>query len=248
MSFLSSIFPLNTATPSTAVAGPAAATAAAPAAATPAIPAPAATPATPATPTSSLDQFTDLWKNPTTQDGKPAALPVNTLAQPIFNFDPAKITETANKMDFTAGIAPDAIQKALSGDASAFADVINSAVRQAVVGVTMSQGQLINQAVVANNARVTDALPTHLKRIQLTETEDANPVFNHPAAQPLVQSLKQMALARNPQASSAEISKQISDYLLGFASAISESSAPAQAARSQAAKNEPDWTSFLGPQ
>jgi hypothetical protein len=148
-------------------------------------------------------------------------------------------------MDFTSSIAPETIAKALSGDANAFAAALNQAVQTAVVGMTLNQGQLINQAVTANNARITDAIPSHIKQAQLRESDNSNPVFDHPAAQPLVQSLKQMALAKDPSASAAEINKTVSDYLNGFASALVDSSPANQAAKVTAAKGETDWSSFL---
>ena len=240
MSFLSSLFNPATGTPANGGA-PVAPTQGAPAAATPAVP---ATPAAPAAPVSPLDQFTSMWQTPLNADGKPQAPAVNQLAQPIFNFDPAAVTASAAKMDFMSGIAPETIQKALSGDPAAFADSINQAVRQAVVGMTMSQGQLINQAVVANNDRVTAAIPNQIKQAQLREV-DTDPVFSHPAAQPLVASLKQMAFARDPNASPAEINTMISNYLKGFATAVTENSPEAQKTKAATVAGEQDWSSFL---
>lgn len=197
------------------------------------------------TPTSSLDQFQGLWQTPTTSDGKPVAAQVPDLNAPIFNFDPAKIQETASKMNFTGHIAPETISKALGGDVDAFSAAINSAVQAAVVGLTMSQGNLINQAVAANNQRVTQVLPTQIKHAQLMDLPEDNPVYSHPAVQPLVSSLKQMAFAKNPQASPAEIAKQVSDYLAGLGTALHATSPAAQQQASAAKAGESDWSSFL---
>lgn len=207
---------------------------------------PAQQTAEPAAPASPLDQFSALWQTPTTSDGKPIAAQVPDLSAPIFNFDAAKIQESASKMSFTGGIAPETITKALSGDADAFQQAINSAVQSAVVGLTMNQGNLINQALAANNQRVKQVLPTQIKHAQLMDMPEENPVYNHPAVQPLVTSLKQMAFAKNPNASPAEINKQISDYMTGLGIAIAGTTPAAQqaAAASKAAEG-PDWTTFL---
>ena len=125
MSFLSSIFPSSSGTPvnagntgippATPLAGQ---QAPAPAPAAPTIPTPPAAPASP------LDQYAALWQSATNADGKPIAPSADPLGQPIFNFDPTKITESASRMDFTTGIPAETIQKALGGDAAAFAEAV----------------------------------------------------------------------------------------------------------------------------
>jgi hypothetical protein len=244
MSFLQSIFNPGTGTPANGAPAPAGPGNPAPVhpLAAPAVP---AAPAEPAAPVSPLDAFTTLWQTAKNPDGTPKVVPTNQLNQPIFNFDAKAVSESASKMDFASAIPADTITKALGGDASAFAEAINAAVRTAVVGMTLNQGQLINQAMVANNGRITESLPSHIKQVQLRETESSNPVFDHPAAQPLVQSLKQMAFAKDPSASPAEINKMISDYLTGFATAVNENSPDTVKQRATVAKGETDWSTFL---
>lgn len=199
------------------------------------------------TPTSHLDQFAALWETPTTADGKPVQPVADPLKAPVFNFDPKAIQTSASKMDFMTGMAPDLATKALGGDAAALGELINGAVRNAVVGITLSQGNMINQAVVANNERVTQALPRHIKSVQLMEAPTENPVLDHPAVQPLVGALKQMAFAKDPNASPAAVAKTVSDYIAGLGLALHETSPAATAAKAAAAKasGEQDWSAFL---
>lgn len=258
MSFLSSIFPARSGTPSVggAPAPAAPAVPAGPAAPTPAAVDPtvmaaqaaadtAAAAAAAKPPASSLDNLPNIWQTPTTPDGKPVAPAVDPLTQPVFNFDPAKITETAGTMDFMANIAPENITKALSGDATAFADVINAAVRNAVVGVTVNSGNLINQALVTNNQRITSSLPTAIKQTQLMDMPTENPILDHPQVQPLVTALRKLAFSNNPTASAAEINKQVASYITGLGAAVAETSPAAVEARTAAKGKETDWSSFL---
>ncbi len=196
-------------------------------------------------PASSLDNLPNIWQTPTTPDGKPVAPTVDPLTQPVFNFDPAKITETAGTMDFMANIAPENISKALSGDATAFADVINAAVRNAVVGVTVNSGNLINQALVTNNQRITNSLPTAIKQTQLMDMPTENPILDHPQVQPLVTALRKLAFSNNPTASAADINKQVASYITGLGAAVAETSPAAVEARATAKSKETDWSSFL---
>lgn len=241
MSFLSSIFGANN---GIAHNGPQPPAPAAPP--QPPVPPAPPTPPVPPAPVSPLDEFTKMWENPTTSDGKPAPLPVDPLRAPIVNFDPTKITESANKMDFAASVDPTLVTKALSGDAAAFSDVINQAIRNAVVGMTLSNGQLLNNAINTNNERITSQLPTHIKKVQLSESTEENSVFNHPAAQPLVQSLKQLAFAKDPNASVADINAQISKYLTGFAAAVVDAQPANVQQRQQTAAAEVDWLKYGG--
>lgn len=189
---------------------------------------------------SSLDKLAALWNTPTTPDGKPATPPADPLSQPVFTLDPAKVQESINKIDFAATIPAEVIQKAQSGDAGAFLEALNIGIRNAVSTMTVNTGNMVNQAMLANNQRVTSALPGAIKATQLNQMQDENPVLNHPAAQPLVAALKQMAFQRNPNASPQEVHQQVSQYFSGLATAIVENSPDQVKARQAATKSSKD--------
>lgn len=197
-------------------------------------------------PASPLDKFTELWHPKKNEKGEPVAPAADPLRQPVFNFDPAKIQATADQMDFTGGVDPELVTKALGGDATAFSDVINQAIRTAVVGMTVNSGNLINTALASNNERITAQLPTHIKKHQLQQqSPDDNPVFNHPAAQPLVQTLKQLALAKDPNANVADINMQIAQYLTGLSEAVLEADPTRVKVREAQKPKEQDFSIFL---
>lgn len=200
----------------------------------------------PQAPASPLDKFTELWHPKKNEKGEPVAPAADPLRQPVFTFDPAKIQATADQMDFTGGVDPELVSKALGGDAAAFSDVINQAIRTAVVGMTMNNGNLINTALASNNERLTAQLPTHIKKHQLQEASpEDNPVFNHPAAQPLVQTLKQLALAKDPNARVSDINAQISQFLTGLSEAVLESDPTRVKERVKTQPKEQDFSIFL---
>lgn len=206
---------------------------------------PAGTPAASAPPASPLDAFNDLWQTRTTSDGKPIAPAVDPLTQPVFSLDSAKVLASAKQIDYLAGIPPENVTSALGGDVQAFMNVINGAIANAVAGVTVSQGNTINQALLANNQRVSSVLPDHIKRAQLHSNVEENPVFSHPAVAPLTKTLKEFALAQNPNASVSEIDTKIKGYLSGLATALNEQSPAAQQQRKAAAKQETDFSAFF---
>jgi hypothetical protein len=211
-------------------------------------PAPAAPAPDPANPVSHLAQFEGLWQTATDANGKPIPIAADPLAQPTFQLDPAKINESIGKIDFAASIPPETLGKISAGGqeaVTAFAEALNIGLRNAVAGLTLSQGQMLNQAIAANNQRITTSLPAHIKRTQLLDSAEDDPVFKHPAVQPLVNSLKQMQLAKNPNASAAEINALVANYIRGLGAAVHETSPEVVNSRKQQAKGEQDWSSFL---
>lgn len=233
--FLSSIFPTNTGQPSGA-----------PVSAAPMAPVVAATPAAPPVPVlpgSSLDIYTGMWESAKDKDGK-AIVVTDPLASPILNFDPAKIAESAGKLNFMSGVSPEQIAKALGGDQTAFSDVINAAVRSAVIGVTTSQGQLMNRVIDTNNQRLTDALPTHIKRTQLDQLPMDNPILEHAAVAPLVQALKTAEFNKNPNASPQEVHQKVLSYLAGLSTAINANSPEVIKAKTAKSNEGTDWDAW----
>jgi hypothetical protein len=195
-----------------------------------------------ANPTSALDEFIPLWQNATTPDGKPLPPTVDPLSQPIYNFDQAKLAESASRMDFMSGVDPAKVQSALSGNAVDFAAVINQAVQSAVIGVTTQSGRLINDAVINNNRRITNSIPSQVRQTQLLESTQDHPVFSHAAVQPLVNALKQTEFQKNPNKPVAEIEATVSNYLLGLVAAMQASSPEATKVAATKAAAEPDYS------
>lgn len=221
-----------------------AAPAPAPAPAQTAAPAAAPTPApAPASQNPELDIHSSLWQTPTDKDGKPIQHNLPDLNAPIFTPDPTKIADSVKNLDFTKSLDPAMVQKALQGDVTAFADVINAAMRQAVIVNSQVSGNLVNQAVISNNNKLQQTIPTAIRQVQLQQLPASNPALEHPSVAPLVQSLRQMAFSKDPNANPAAVQAQIENYLISLAGAINGSSPEAKAAAEKAtatAKSE-DW-------
>lgn len=209
----------------------------------PGAPAPAPSPTPAPAPGSALDQFKDLWQNPTNAEGKPVVY-TDPLAQPVLQFDPAKIQESAAKLNFTSGLAPELLTKALSGDVQAFADILNSVARAAVTGVTVNTGQVVNAALATQSQRLQEALPSHVKRVQLAQQPVDNPILEHPSVQPLMNALKQAEFNKNPSADPAEVHKKVSDYLVTFASTLVNNDPKTVQQAQQKAAGEMDWDAW----
>lgn len=206
---------------------------------------PVAPPVAATPPSSPLDEYKSLWETPTGADGKPI-VHTDPLATPLLNFDPIKIAESAKGLNFTSKIDPTLAGKALGGDAQALSDYVNAAVQAAVVGITTSQGNLINNAIDANNKRVNSTLPEHIRRVQLGQQSVENSALNHPAVAPLVQALTQAEFNKNPNANPQDVHKKIQDYLVSLGQVINENDPTKVAASTKAAAGEVDWLAYGG--
>lgn len=194
---------------------------------------------------SSLDSLKAFWQPVVDAEGKPVAAQVDPTAATLFSFDPKVVQESSRKLDFTSGLDPELVTKALGGDQAAFMATLNHAVQNAVTAVTLNTGNMINQGVNTNNQRFKELLPTQIKRVQLDQTTSANPIFQHDAVAPLVNALKSMHFAKNPNANPADVQAQVEGLLQGLSTAVYETTAPGIASKKAATAGEQDWSSFL---
>lgn len=196
-------------------------------------------------PSSQLDGLKAFWDTPKDAEGKPIAPAADPLAASLFTLDPAKVQEAAGKLDFTQGISTEQVAAALGGDASALMALINKSAQNAFTAATLNTGNMVNQGVATNNDRFKATLPTHLKKVQLSQVESTNPVLAHPGAAPLVEALKNMEFSKNPNANPQDVQRKVEQYLTQFGGALVEADPVNVAAKKQATAGETDWSSFL---
>jgi len=222
---------------------------AAPAAAanTPAAPAAAAS----AAPSSPLDSFKDFWQTPVDAEGKPVQVtnPAAVLSTDIFTFDPAKVTEQANALDFTKDINPELVSKALAGtqeSPAALLELLNTVHQKSFAAATLNAGNMVNKAVIANNARIQTALPVAINAAQLSHTPNDNPVLSHPAVQPLVSALRTAAFNKDPNANPAEVAKRVNDYIMNLTEAMKQQDPVVVQQRQADAAKQTNWGEYFG--
>lgn len=191
----------------------------------------------PAAPSNPLDNFTPLW-----QTDPKSAPPADPLATPIFNTDPAKIAEAAGKIDFVSQIPPDMLQKAMAGnDPQAFMAVMNAVAQKTLATAAQLSTATTEQGATRLQQRLLTALPDRVKQIQLDQMQPENANLQHPAAQPILQMMRQRVKASNPNLTPAEIQKQAENYVSAFVSAMAPQATQAEVA----AANGEDWDRFL---
>lgn len=165
--------------------------------------------------------------------------------QSIFgNVPQDQIQAQIKNANFTNGIDQQKVQAALSGDASAFMEVLNGVAQQAFAASFQASQGMVEHGVKTGNERITGTLDSHFKNYMLkqqTPTSD-NPALKHPVGKAFLSSISQQIANANPQMSPADVARAAEENFTEFAKML----APQQ----QQASNQPsqpahDWTSFL---
>jgi hypothetical protein len=191
---------------------------------------------------SPLAAFSDIWQtNPNAADP--------TIAGMFANVDPAKLQESARKVNFTSAVTPENLTAIAGGGEAAvkaFQESMNLVAQNVYAQSALATTKIVEQALGRAQETYDARIPGMLKRLSSTESLQAeNEMLKHPAVQPLVGALQHQLLQKNPNASTAELNQQIIDYFaqvgLSFAPKAAAPSGPHGQRRV-----EEDWSSFLG--
>lgn len=194
----------------------------------------------PQTPQSPLDAIGDIWNTKQTP---------GTEQKPIFaGFDPAKVMESARKVDFSKAITPtqlEAIGKGGAEAVKAFAEALNSVSQTVYAQNAMATTQIVERALTEQDARYQANLPSMVRKFSANENvRTENPLLSHPAVQPLVPALTEMFTRKNPNASSTEIAEQVGDYFNRLGTVFAPV-APKSRDQLASEASQTDWDKFL---
>lgn len=214
-----------------------------PLAANPGVPATAPTPNTtePAPAASPMDQFNELWQ--------PAVVDPEAN-QPLINIDPKALAEAARKTDFAKLIQPELMARVQAGgeDGSiAMMQMLNQVAQGVYAQSAFANSKMVEQAIAKARDQFNSDIPAHVKKLQVSDTlRQENPVFNHPAASPILGAVESQLTVKYPNASASEITTMAKQYLEGFANAVQApaNAAAATAAAKSKASQETDWSQF----
>lgn len=166
---------------------------------------------------SALDGFTDFFK----VDPKKAP-PKDPLLEPLLSMDPKILAERIGKMDFTQGLAPELVQKALAGDAKAFMDAQNHTSRAAFAAAFQALTGVMEGAIKKNNDRFGSSLEGRFRKFQIGSAQSTNPVLNHPAVQPVLASLREMFAQQNPEMHPTDVAKKAEEWFIASSGALQD--------------------------
>lgn len=176
------------------------------------------TPPATAEPANPLDAFKDLFTPPTEEE---AAAQQTFDPSKIFNINPEQIKESVSKLNFAQGVTQEQVQAIQAGGEEAtraLLTIMNTTAQNAFMQAMMGSAQLVQQGLTQANNSLDARLQQGIKQQQFSnQLLEANPALNHPAAAPILDSLKASFAAKFPQASSTELAKMAQEYLSNFA-------------------------------
>ena len=155
-----------------------------------------------------VPDFAKIWDTPAVDPNapKPAGL---------FNITPDQINQAAQQHQFSKGINPELVQKALQGDVQSFIAVIESVGRNVYAQSAYAGTRLIESGVKNfENRFTTDTLPGMLRNHSVDDSlRSSNPIFNDPKYAPMLDSAKNAIVRSYPDATTAEINTMAGNYL-----------------------------------
>lgn len=189
---------------------------------------------------SPLADWAQLWETkPIDPD---AAAPTDPLA-----IDADALQKQVGKISFTDSVTPELLAKVTAGGeeaSAALVEVINLANQNALAQATLVANKLAQRATnheaQAIDAKVTEIIKANLMTQNLQET---NPLFNHPAVQPVMDSVKSQLSIKYPDATPAELAGKAQAFVVAMANSLNPQAA--SAANPTAPDASEDWGKFL---
>lgn len=204
----------------------------------PTVPA-ASMPAPAATAPEGLDKFTDMWNI------KPEDMP-KPPESAFKGVTPEAVREIAGKTDFSKVVTPEmmaAISAGGEGAVAATLQAMNVMAQQTYAQSAEASMKLIDTALTKQRAEFQAELPNLIKSQSVSNNlRTSNPIFNHPAAAPILQTLATQLQLKNPTATPEQIQQQAQEYLVSFAGAANPQKQESQANNKA---GEPDWDKWL---
>lgn len=184
-----------------------------------------------------LDKFSDMWTI------KPEDMP-KAPESPFAGVTPEAIQAVASKTDFSKVITPEIMSAISAGGEGATAAMMQAMNLVAQHGYATNAGatmKLIESALTKQREQFQAELPNLIKNQSVNNNlRSSNPIFNHPAAAPMLASITNQLQLKNPTATAEQIQQKAQEYLISFAT----SAAPPKQETTTASKDKTDWSDF----
>jgi hypothetical protein len=186
-----------------------------------------------------LDAFADMWNIKPEDAPKPPESAFSGIT-------PEAIRKVTGNTDFSKVITPDllaAISKGGDEGVAATLQAINLAAQESTATSAENTMKLVDAALSKQREQFQTMLPGLIKNQNVSDNlRSKNPIFNHPAAKPMLEIFQTQLALKNPTASAAELQQKAEEFLVSFA----QTANPAKPSKAEVAKsNETDWSEFF---
>jgi hypothetical protein len=183
------------------------------------------------TPINPLDAYKTMYEN---------ANKGSDIAAPSFKLDPKVLGDVSKSMDFTKGIDPALMEKALAGDAKSLLAVINAS-GQAAYSASLEHATTLTETHLGQRADYESKLLNKGVKTQLTsDALSSAPNYDHPVVKAELNRVADMYSKANPDATPQQVAKAAQKHLQDLSAALS----PAKAADAEASEGM-DWSKYL---
>jgi hypothetical protein len=188
-----------------------------------------------------LEKFADLWNI------KPEDQPKGH--EPVFaGVTPEAIQQVAGKQDFSKVVTPELMQQISAGGEAAVAatlQAMNLMAQQTYAGSAEASMKLIETALEKQRTQFEASLPNLVRQQTVAQTlRSSNPIFNDPAAAPMLKGLQDQFQLKNPTATPEQIQAQVTEYLTGFAAKLTPQQANPQQQQTSRTKGDTDFSDW----
>ena len=190
------------------------------------------------TPPSGLDEFSGMWAV------DPNAKP--NVPEPMFNVKPEDLAAAAKRNDFSKVVTPEMLA-AISGGGEAAVQAtlqaMNAMAQKSFADSALATTKIVESALTKQQAKFEASLPGFIKNQNLSDNlRNSSPIFNHPAAAPILEVFRNQVAEKFPNATATEQQEMAMRYVKSFAEAANPSK-PTAAQKANA--NQTDWSEFL---
>lgn len=139
----------------------------------------------------------------------------NQQSQDYFNLGADHYASAFGQRNFLDGIDKQKISAALEGDADAFTEVINAAVRNGATSSSFLSQQVAKRGSQGLLDGFRSELPDHVRKQQINDMWQSNKksLMQDPAMRPVAEAILQQVQSKNPNATPAEINAEAEQYL-----------------------------------
>ena len=145
-------------------------------------------------------------QEPATKDSK------ETPPNP-WDVSPDTLTKNFGNLDVSQFVKQEDVTAALGGDASAFMNILNTAVKIGAMSAHQASVTTTQQGVELSTKKLQQQLPEQMKNFTLENNLGQDPVLSAPHLQPVVKLVKDSILAHYPKATEADIKEGVIAYL-----------------------------------
>lgn len=163
------------------------------------------------------------------------------IQAPSFRLDPKVLGEVSSGMDFTKGIDPALMEKALAGDTKSLMAVINQSNR-AAYSASLEHATALTETHLGQRAAFDQGrVDKGVKQQLTTNALSTAPNYSHPVVKAELNRVANQFASANPDASPQEVAAAAQKYIADLSAALT----PGKTAQEQQQAEGTDWTQYL---